>query len=171
MPCSKSAIRRSRAPEAAAVLLALTLAACGDATSRPHPRAYDEPEVTAPPPAKLAWDYAGGELTLREEGADVISLACFEGREMLVRVAQFSPVGSEERLSVGAGNTVLTLVASPDENNDPPTVKAVGKVNDDFLRAVTEGRKVAANYGAQDMGPLEGPPADMAARFAADCSG
>ncbi|HEX6866039.1 MAG TPA: hypothetical protein VF122_02285, partial [Caulobacteraceae bacterium] len=100
MPCSKSAIRRSRAPEAAAILLAaLTLAACGRATSNPHPRAYDQDEVNAPPPAALTWSYAGGELVLREAGDDVISLACFEGREMMVRVAQFSPIGSEDRLS------------------------------------------------------------------------
>jgi len=175
MPCSKNAKRRSRTPDLArppvlAAVLMLVLAGCGDVSSTPHPRPYDAP-VTAPEPARLTWSYGGGELVLREAGDEVIGLTCFSGGEMMVRVAGFTHIGSEERLSVGVGSTVLTLVATADTAADPPSVKAAGQVSDEFLRALAEGRKVGANYGAQDLGPLEGPSAEDAAQFAAACAG
>lgn len=162
MPCSKNARRRSRTPELAAILT-LVLAGCGQEPVKAP--------VTAPEPARLVWTHNDGDLVLREDGAEVVSLTCFSGGEMAVRVASFTPVGSEERLSVGAGSTVLTLVARHGANDDPQGVRGSGRVSDDFLRALTEGRKVGVNYGAQDLGPLEGPPDEAARRFAAACAG
>ena len=69
-------------------------------------------------------------------------------------------------MSVGAGNTVVTLVATADGEGG---VKGEGPIDPDFLRAVGEGRKIAVNYGYQNIGPFNGPSADVAALFAAGC--
>ncbi len=58
-------------------------------------------------------------------------------------------------MSVGAGNTVVTLVATADSEG---VVKGEGPIDADFLRAVGEGRKIAVNYGYQNVGPYNGPP-------------
>jgi hypothetical protein len=94
-----------------------------------------------------------------------MKIACDRKAGLTVHGAQFKPVGSEERMSLGAGDVVVTLVATP----DGAAVKGEGPVDPDFLRAFAEGRKVAVNYGYQNMGPYDGPPPDLAAPFVAAC--
>lgn len=178
MPCSKSARRRSRAPEFAVAAL-LMLGACGQPAEQPktapeptyRPAQSPVPaKPTAPPPAVLGWTHTssgeGNALVLREDGADVLRIACIRETGLVVHGEQFKHVGSEERMSVGAGNTVVTLVATGDEDG---RVKGEGPIDADFIRAVGEGRKIAVNYGYQDMGPYNGPPSAVAALFAAGC--
>ncbi|MGE5564958.1 MAG: hypothetical protein ACM3YN_02215 [Parcubacteria group bacterium] len=155
--CSKSARRSSRAASLAAILL---LAACG----KPAEQA-PAPKPAAPTPPPLVWSGDGHALELWQDGLRLLKIECDRKTGLTVHGSQFKPVGSEERMSVGAGDVVMTLVATP----DGPAVKGEGAPDPDFLRAFGEGRKFAVNYGYQNMGPYDGPPRDLAEPFAAAC--
>ena len=186
MPCSKNARRRSRAPEFA-IAAALLLSACGEPATAPTPAPEpvpgpatapaQEPAAThdpaapgAPAPAVLGWSHdssgEGNALVLREDNADVLRIACIRGKGLVVHSDGFKHVDSEERMSVGAGNTAVTLVATADSDG---RVKGEGPIDQDFVRAVGEGRKIAVNYGYQNIGPFIGPREDLATQFAAGC--
>lgn len=182
MRCWKNARRSSPAPEFACAA-ALLLAACGEPATAPAPAPAEAPtpppvqEPAATPadpaaPAPAVWSHEssgeGNALVLREDNADLVRIACIRGRGLVVRGEGFKHVESEERMSVGAGNTVVTLVATADADG---RVKGEGPIDQDFIRALGEGRKVAVNYGYQNIGPFNGPPADVAALFAAGCRG
>lgn len=168
MPCWKSARRAS------AAFSLMALAACGQPTDQP-PAAPPPAEVPppaeapaeAPAPAALGWAFEDQALVLREDAAEVLRIACVAKTELAVQVPAFRAVESEERMNVGAGNTVVTLVATADSEG---LVKGEGPVDADFVRAVGEGRKIAVNYGYQNAGPYNGPPADAAAQFVAGCT-
>jgi hypothetical protein len=184
MPCSKNAQRRSRAPELALLAL-LALAAC----DRPEQKANAPADGTAPPAVAddgrktppvlgpslakpLAWAASasdeGNSIVLTEGGAAVLRISCI-GDELVVYGERLKHVGSEERMSVGAGDIIATLVATAATDRNPPTVKGEGAIDEAFVRAVGEGRKIAVNYGYQNMGPYDGPPAEMAGNFVAAC--
>jgi hypothetical protein len=180
MPCSRSARRSSRVPELA-IAAVLALAACGQPAEQPKTAPAPEPayrpaetpipaEPVAPPPAVLGWSHSssgeGNAIVLQEDGADLLRIACVREKGLVVYGERFKHVDSEERMSVGAGNTVVTLVATADSDG---RVKGEGPIDQDFIRAVGESRKIAVNYGYQNMGPFTGPPADIAALFAAGC--
>jgi len=113
----------------------------------------------------MLWSGDAHALELWQDGVQLLKLECDRKTGLTVHGDQFKPVGSEERMSVGAGDVVITLVATP----DGPAVKGEGSADPDFLRAFGEGRKVAVNYGYQNMGPYDGPPPDLAAPFVAAC--
>lgn len=173
MPCWKS-VR-----PASAALSLLVLAACGEPAEHtpPPPATAEAPAETqvpttpaAPVPARLGWSHEssgeGNALVLREDDKDVVRIACLRERGLVVHGEGFHHVESEERMSVGAGNTVVTLVATADADG---RVSGEGPIDADFVRAVGEGRKIAVNYGYQNIGPFNGPPAEVAAQFAAGC--
>ncbi|HEX6859034.1 MAG TPA: hypothetical protein VF138_02375 [Caulobacteraceae bacterium] len=111
----------------------------------------------------------GNALVLFENSTEVLRIACLRGKGMVVYGGRFKPVGSEERMSIGAGDVVVTLVATPTTDRTPPIVKGEGPIDPDFVSAVAEGRKIAVNYGYQNMGPFDGPPEDRAKNFQAGC--
>jgi hypothetical protein len=190
MPCSKNARRRSRAPEAL-VIAALVLAACGQPEARkaeaptaaadgsaapPHVvNGEMMPPIKGPPLSKpLRWAASSsgeGNAIVLIEGEDtaVLRIACLRDKGLVVYGERLKHVGSEERMSVGAGDTIATLVATAATDRSPPTVKGEGAIDEDFIRAVGEGRKIAVNYGYQNMGPFDGPPAEMAQNFVTGC--
>jgi hypothetical protein len=192
MRCSKSVRRRSRAPELL-VAAALALAACGqpaekaDAPTNPGadgsaaPPHVENGEVMPPVkgpllPKPLHWaasssDEGNAIVLIEGEDTAVLRIACLREKGLVVYGERLKPVGSEERMSIGAGNTVATLAATAATDRNPPTVKGEGAIDEDFVRAVGEGRKIAVNYGYQNMGPFDGPPAEMAQNFVAGCQG
>jgi len=141
-----------------ALLAALALAACGKPAEQPKP-------APAPAPPPLVWSAEEDALVLRDHGADLLKIECAKDKGLTIHGERFKPVASEERMSVGAGDVVVTLVATP----DGAAVKGEGAADPDFLRALGEGRKVAVNYGYQNMGPYDGPPRELAEPFAAAC--
>jgi hypothetical protein len=149
-----------------ALLAVLALAACGKPAEQPKP-APTPASTPAPPP--LVWSAEDGALILRDHGAQLLKIECAKDKGLTVHGAQFKPVGSEERMSVGAGDVVVTLVATPDDTVTPTAMKGEGAVDPDFLNAFAEGRKLAVNYGYQNMGPYDGPPTALAEPFAAAC--
>lgn len=146
-----------------ALIAALALAACGKPAEQPKPAPSPAPAAVAPPP--LVWSAEEGALVLRDHGAELLKIECSKKKGLTVHGERFKPVGSEERMSVGAGDVVVTLVATP----DGAAMKGEGAADPDFLRALGEGRKVAVNYGYQNMGAYDGPPREIAEPFTAAC--
>lgn len=151
-----------RRPALAAALV-LTLAACGrsepPAAPEPAPPAAPQPPEApaapaAPPPT------AGAERLAFVDDAGVprLLLDCLGGPRPMLRasVAEFRKIGSEDRLTLGAGNEAFALVA--DLGDPSPGVVASGAVDLDLLRRIGDRQPVSAVYGAQSVGPLR--PAD-----------
>jgi hypothetical protein len=149
-----------------ALIAALASTACGKPAEQPKPAPSPAPAAVAPP---LVWSAEQGALILRDHGAELLKIECAKDKGLTVHGERFKPVGSEERMSVGAGDVVVTLVATPDETVTPTAMKGEGPADPDFLRALGEGRKVAVNYGYQNMGAYDGPPRDIAEPFTAAC--
>jgi len=139
----------------------LLLAACGRAADKPAPA---QPPAPTPPP--MVWSGDAHAMELWQDGVQLLKIECDRKTGLTLHGAQFKPVGSEERMSVGAGDVVVTLVATP----DGAAVKGEGAADPDFLLALSQGRKVAVNYGYQNMGPYDGPPRALAEPFVAACT-
>ena len=148
-------------------LLGLALAACDKPAAPP----------VAPPAAPVAqWAFGLGEnsvemawLTDPAKAEAALRLVCARGDGVMVEAAAFKPIGSEERLSIGAGDTVQALVAVVATSSKGPLVRATGPVEEPFLTALESGQPLAASYGAQTVGPIEAPPAAMRRAFAETC--
>lgn len=145
----------------------LGLAACGpDAAPAPAtpeaPPIPSKPPLVQPPeaPARLAFVDVGG--------VERLSLACDDG-QMQVAVPGFQRIGSEDRLTVGAGNEAFAFAAdlqAPGEG-----IVAGGAADADLLARLGRGEPVSAIYGRQTVGPLQAArPATLPA-FAARCGG
>lgn len=156
----------------AALLLSaeLLLSGCGggDVTG-------DDPAPPKAGPAAVeGWDLqSSGEgvalALLAANGETVVRLACPSGaHRLIVNVPAFRAVGSEERMSLGSGGEVATLVADSSGDRRRGGVSATGPVPDTLARLV--GGPIAVNYGAQGSGPHPAPPARAARAFAAACS-
>lgn len=139
-----------RRPALAAALL-MSLAACGGETPSAPPEASATPEAPkAPAPAASAERLA----FVDDAGEPQLLLDCLGGPNPTLRasVAGFRRIGSEDRLTLGAGNEAFALVA--DLSDPSPGVVAAGPVDLDLLRRIGDRRPVSAVYGAQSVGPL-----------------
>jgi hypothetical protein len=160
-----------------AVLTASTLIACGDASS-PSQVTEEGPATAAPPapatPATAAtWSrLSSGEgeaLRLEDNGELIALLVCrADGSGLHAGSDQLSPVMSEERFTVGAGDEAFTLVADL-ATPRPRGVQASGPIPADFLNRVEAGEPVTFNYGAHTLGPFPSIPAADARAFAGAC--
>ena len=149
-----------RRPALAAALV-LTLAACGRGEPPAPPEAPQPPaapEAPAVPEAPPAAASAERLAFVDDAGVPRLLLDCLGGPRPALRasVAEFRKIGSEDRLTIGAGNEAFALVA--DLSDPSPGVVASGAVNLDLLRRIGDRRPVSAVYGAQSVGPLR--PAD-----------
>ena len=157
-----------------ALLLMLGLCAC-----EPSPRmdAPDEPakETPAPAPApappagwSLSRDAGGVSLELERDGASVARFACLHsGRVFQAQGFSLNPIGSEERLTVGAGDEAHALGADPGAS--VAGVMGSGAIPPALLAEIEGGGPLSLSYGAQTLGPLEAlGPANRAA-FVAGC--
>lgn len=122
-----------------------------------------------------AWDLQssgeGAALVLQTpSGAPVLRLFCPAGRnQLLVNVRSFQPIGSEERLSVGSGGTVVALVADPRGDPQRGGVTGVGPVPEE-IKAIVTGA-ISVSYGAQTSGPHPRAPDTVTAPFVSACYG
>ena len=139
-----------------AVLVMLGLCAC---EVPPRPEAPDGPpgDAAAPAPVsgwKLSTDQSGVSLALERDGTPVARFACLnDGRVFQAQGFALNPIGSEERLTIGAGDEAHALVADPDA---PVTgVQGAGSIPPALLEAIEAGGLLSLSYGAQTLGPLE----------------
>ncbi len=159
-----------------ALLLMLGLCAC---EAPPRTDASDEPAreapATAPAPASappagwsLSRDAEGISVELERDGVSVARFACLHsGRVFQAQGFSLDPIGSEERLTVGAGDEAHALVADP---GAPMTgVLGSGAIPPALLAAIEVGGPLSLSYGAQTIGPLESLGATDRAAFVAGC--
>ena len=110
----------------------------------------------------LAHTHLGGERAL--------TLFCPSGSgKLLVNVPGFRAIGSEERMTIGAGGTAVALVADTRGDRLRGGVSGTGPVPAE-LPAILRGN-IAVSYGAQTSGPYAPPPAQLAKNFLAGCRG
>ena len=173
---------------AAAVLL-LLLGACGseapqanEAVDLPEPsgpplaQQIDAAPASAPNPGEGGWEsVASGEgIALRfvaPGGKLLLSIACLGMRQQLVAAAPgFSPIGSEDRFSLGLGQEPVTLVADP-TRQAAGGVTAEGGVPPNFEDLLEDAEQVSALYGTQSVGPLPAPAKALREALAKSCTG
>lgn len=156
---------RRLAPVASATLI-LALAACDQAPRENRPveptPIPSRPPLVQPPeaPDRLAFVDAGG--------AERLSLACRDG-QMTVAVPEFERIGSEDRLTVGAGDEAFAFAADLQAPGDG--IIAGGAADADLLARLARGEPVSAIYGQQTIGPLQAARPAALAPFAALCAG
>lgn len=143
----------------------LLLGGCGQPTEQAR-------NDTQSLPASHGWQLqADGEpalvLTGTTGGAE-IRIICRPGRQLIVNVPRFEPIGSEERLSFGQGSEVVALVADVRGDRSRGGVSGEGALPADL--AVLLSGRVSASYGAQTSGPHPAPPAPLVDAFAGACS-
>lgn len=88
--------------------------------------------------------------------------------EIVVNVPAFMPIASEERMSMGQGGVVATLVADPAGDPHRGGVTGAAPVPAD-LAALLAGAP-SVSYGAQASGPHPAPPADLVEDFVTACN-
>lgn len=158
-----------------AAIAALALCACSPAN---EPAAAPPTPAEAPPPAQvtqpgISWGTAsngeGIALLLSDAaGAPILRLGCIRNPAvMTLAIEGFTPIGSEERLTVGLDDTLFVFVADPTASG--PGVQAEADISTDFLDRLEDAKAIRAVYGNQELGPHMPPPAGIAAGFAAEC--
>lgn len=155
------------------VLAALLLASCGAGAPEPASAPAAAPAATPDP---NGWAFAIGKnsvelawMTETMPGASPLRLICGRGSGIMVEAATLTPIGSEERLSIGAGDEPLALVAVTAETPRGPVIRATGAADEAFLTALEAGGPIAVSYGAQHYGPLASPGEAMRRAFADTC--
>lgn len=121
--------------------------------------------------AEMTWARRGNVMRLTGPGRRLlIVIACRPGSHaLLVHVPSFTPVGSEERLSLGLGEEPVTLVADLVPRQGNPGVNAEGGVPDNFGSLLAAANQITAHYGAQKVGPFPPVSAAEATVFAKGC--
>ena len=105
----------------------------------------------------------------RRAAQPLIRLSCErQGARFIVNVPQFKPVGSEERLSFGAGGKVVALVADAGGDQGQGGVTGEGPIPDELKQLIIE--PMSATYGAQTSGPHPPPADSIAGPFLSACA-
>ena len=148
-------------------IVAILISGCGpqagiDNAAAPAPAAVEQSGWSFRPGA------SGATLSYDDQGRAVISLTCpkDDGR-LVVNVPAFKPIGSEERFSLGSGETVVTLVADV-HGNAARGVTASGPQPDEIKALLFT--PLRASYGAQSVGPYPAVPIEVQRPFIGACS-
>ena len=159
-----------------AILVMLALCACEapprtDAPDGPAGKTSTAtPAPTPAPPSgwRLSSNGDGVSLELARNGSSVARFACLHsGRVFQAQGFGLNPIGSEERLTVGAGDETHALVADPGAS--VTGVLGSGSISPALLESIEAGGPLSLSYGAQTLGPLESlSPVDQAA-FVSGC--
>ena len=159
----------------ALLIAALVLVAC-----REQPRAADDgggatAEGPSPAPSTQGgWAFrsepASASLTLEDRaGRPMLRLLCPRGRRLAVNVPGFTPLGSEDRLSFGAGGESVALVADSRGDSALGGVSAEGELPGNLEALLSA--SLSASYGAQGSGPHQPPGEEARNAFVAACTG
>lgn len=163
-------------------ILTPLLISCGKAENAPTTPPESSDPTTAIPSSisgnpgapEPKWEFLssgeGASLALETAGQTaIIRLICPRGENMLrVNVQSFRPISSEERLTVGSGSSVVTLVAGTQGDRLLGGVSGSGIIPND-LAALVNGQ-ISVNYGAQNSGPHISPPQSLAKHLVAACN-
>ena len=154
----------------------LGLAACGrdEASAPPAPEAPSAPPVPASPPAPQPPEALSApsavRLTLVDgSGAPVLHLFCRTPGTLVIYAPGFEPIGSEDRLTMGAGDDAFAFVA--DLEAPGPGVTAGGVAEADLFARMARGEPVSAIYGRQTVGPARAATPAAMGDFVSRCGG
>jgi hypothetical protein len=183
-------LRRWTSEEAAVrlsilVMTTLALTACGQEraaapaaqppASSPRPTASPALPATPPPAPASPWSLqvsaaAGVAIVLADEaGGERMRIACRRNpNDLHVSAPAFRKIGSEERLTLGAGDELATLVVVQGAPAGAP-LQAAGELPPAFVEALSQGRQVTASYGASTIGPIDPPADQIRSAFVAAC--
>lgn len=176
-------MRIARLTLCVAALSGLALAGCQKKDEAPPPVQTSEGTATPTPvtdPAtpdqpKAYWRSASNEEgdSLRYTDAatnNTVVLACPTGSgKFYVNVTNFTPVSSEDRMSIGNGGIVTALVADPNRETNAGGMTGVAPVPTDLSKLLPGEAGLSVSYGNQKLGPLPPVPAEMAAIFEEGC--
>lgn len=162
----------------AAALAGLLLASCGPGAPEPQASAPNAapalPAPALPAPAEPRWTLetsaTAGTALVRADaaGGEVLRVACRANPpELYAAVPGVQRIGSEDRLTLGAGPELAVFVVSMD--GPPEGLRATGQFQPAFIDALAAGRDVGVSYGARQM-TLPPPPRETASAFAAKCA-
>lgn len=173
------------------VVGALLLAACAaepqveqNVRAEPMEGTKVIPEPSGPPVVQQAdpaapsadgeavrWTYEGNVLRLLGPGRSLLMvLGCRQpGRQLLVHVPSFTPIASEDRLSLGLGEEPVTLVADLAPRSGNLGIIATGESPGNLEALLVGARQITALYGTQRAGPYPSLSADVASSFARTC--
>ena len=153
---------------AAVIFAALLAAAC-------QPRAEPQPEVEAELPSAVpepGWISDDGDLVMHdEEGKQLLRLGCSAGPpvELMARFGGFEPIGSEERLSLGLGEEIVTMVAQVSGAAGPGLI-ATTRYSAAIAADLEEAGSISASYGTQTFGPVGPPRAEQIGELLTACA-
>lgn len=138
--------------------------------SEPAPK----PVLQAEPSQSGRWEIAssgeGDGLYFSQDGdARLVTLFCPADQKILiVNIPSFRPIGSEERLSVGARGVVTALVANTEGDRLRGGLSGQGAVPPELKTILSSGTSVS--YADQVLGPLKAVPSELVRTFVAGCS-
>lgn len=123
-----------------------------------------KPPLVQPPEAPVSMAFVDAS------GAERLRLACrADTPAFQISVPGFEVIGSEDRLTVGAGDEAFAHVA--DLEAPGPGVTGGGPIEPDLIDRLARGEPVRAVYGAQSVGPLQAAQAETLAAFTERCRG
>ncbi|HEY8574414.1 hypothetical protein [Phenylobacterium sp.] len=109
----------------------------------------------------------GVALVRREaSGAEAFRLVCLTSGELYAELPGLTRIGSEDRLTLGAGDQLAVLVVSMD--GPAQGLRATGAREAGFLESLGRGAPLAVSYSARQLAP-GAPPAELRAAFVAAC--
>ena len=88
---------------------------------------------------------------------------------LVIEAPGFEPIGSEDRLTLGAGDEAFAFVA--DLAAPGPGVTASGRAEADLFARMARGEPVSAVYGAQRIGPARAEARASLQAFVSHCGG
>ena len=155
-------------------LIAVAIAACS-------PSEDDSPDMRTVLPSALpepGWTIDGGDLVLHgDDGELLMRIGCTAGppTQLTALFAGFERIGSEERLSLGLGEEVVTLVADV-AGGSGAGASGVGVIASTRYRpaigsALAHAGSISALYGTQQLGPVGPPEPRLAEGLVARCGG
>jgi hypothetical protein len=173
-----------RIPPAFAVFL--LLAACGGApqgenvvevpepSGPPVAQQVDDGARPLPPQTASAWESAasGEGMSLRlvaPDGKLLLTIGCLGSPPRLaVTAPAFTPIGSEDRFSLGFGAEPIALVADLGRRGGSG-VAASGAAPENLPELLEKAGQVSALYGNQRVGPVPAPPPQLKDAFGKSC--
>lgn len=152
---------------------AALLAGCSDPSpERPQSSQaqQDVPQIEPSPNWTIqASATAGAALVLSgADGREQLRIACRRSPADIYVAAHLQPVESEERLTLGFGETLFSLVRQPSAGSDS-VVEATGPLTAELAEAVVNNQPIGISYGSKNLGPFQAPTPDVAQTFQQAC--
>lgn len=160
----------------------LGLAGCGESRDDSRLAELQESQPGAEAGQRPGWQLnlsseQRPELVYRgEDGRMQFAMACPPSGGLTVVAPELDLVESEERMALGLGEHVITMVASGVEAHDvpysgPPPRGVIAQIGlpDDFAARLSDASDIRLLYAGQSFGPISLPEARERRAFAKSC--